>query len=472
VRPFALGLRGRVFLVISGVALCAVVAVAVRSRNVAVVAFDREVRGPAAVARGPRLTSFQAPLEGAYARDGDWRSAPALLEALAGDVGEDRFLLADGSGRVVASAPASSEEARVRVRRDGAIEVVAEAAGQSRVSVLMGAPSLVLWAPDGTMAGRLVRLPAQDAPPPLAKRFAAQLDRGVAVVAALVLLLAWLAAWWLARRLTRPLRALTEAAEAIERGELERRVGALGPGEIGALGRAFDAMTEARTRADAARRRMVADVAHELRTPLTHLRCRIEAAQDGLLPSDPGMLQLLHDEIAHLSRLVQDLQDLAMADAGQLRLELEDVDAAEQVARVAEAASAAARSRGVALEVAPAPALRVRADVVRLRQVLSNVVDNALAATPTGGRVALRVSGEPGAVQFEVVDSGPGVPAEKRDAVFEPFLRLDAARARSSGGAGLGLAIVRRWVEAHGGRVALDEAPGGGARVRVTLPAA
>ncbi|HET9298328.1 MAG TPA: ATP-binding protein, partial [Candidatus Polarisedimenticolaceae bacterium] len=361
----------------------------------------------------------------------------------------------------------------VRPRADGGVEVESSEGGEARVSVLVGAPSLVLWAKDGTMAGRLVRLPPQEAAPPMSQRFARQLDRGLLVVAALVLALAWAAAWWLSRRLTGPLTELTEAARAIERGDLERRVGALGNGEIGALGRAFDAMTEARGKAEAARRRLVADVAHELRTPLTHLRCRIEAAQDGLLPPDPAMLQVLHDEVAHLSRLVQDLQDLAMADAGALRLQLQVLDAAEETKRAVDAARAVAEARGIALEVnAPSPAPQVRADAVRLRQVLANLLDNALTATPAGGRVSLRVGAENGSVSFEVADTGPGIPADKRDAVFEPFLRLDGARARSTGGAGLGLAIVRRWVEAHGGRVALDDAPGGGARVRVSLPAA
>jgi two-component system sensor histidine kinase BaeS len=449
------------------------VAVALRGRNVAVVAFEREVRGAGPAPGGPRLTALRAPLEEAYARDGDWRGAQALLSALAPKADEDRYLLADWQGRVVASAPATSGEARVGVSPDGTIEVEAEGAREKRVSVLKGAPSLVLWAPDGTLAGHLVRLPPRDAERvPLADRFAGQLDRGLVLVAGLVLALAWGAAWWLSRLLTRPLRTLTTAAQAIERGELERRVGDLGAGEIGELGRAFDAMVEARASAESARGRLVADVAHELRTPLTHLRCRIEAAQDGLLPADRSMLVALNEDVAHLARLVQDLQDLAMADAGALRLDLADVDAAEAAERAAGAARASARTRGITLEVAASPAVPlVRADAVRLRQVLSNLLENALAATPRGGRVGLRVDAESGSVAFEVVDTGPGVPPDKREDVFEPFQRLDPSRSRATGGAGLGLAIVRRWVSAHGGRVVLDEAPGGGARVRVTLPA-
>jgi signal transduction histidine kinase len=469
-----MGLRARVFLVVSAVALLAVVAVALRGRDVAVIAFEREVQG-GGVPDGPKLATLQAPLEQAHAKDGDWRNAQALLAKLAEGTGGDRYLLADGGGRVVASVPPSAGEATLRTRPDGSLEIEATDAGQSRVSVLVGAPSLVLWAPDGTMAGRLVQLPRERAegPPPIAQRFVRQLDRGLLAVAALVLVLSWAAAWWLSRRLTGPLERLTEAARAIERGELERRVGRLGGGEIGALGRAFDAMADARGRAEAARRRMVADVAHELRTPLTHLRCRIEAAQDGLLPADASMLHALHEEIVHLSRLVQDLQDVAMADAGELRLDLREIDAGDESRRAVEAARGLAEARGIALTVtSPNPGPVVRADAVRLRQVLGNLLDNALTATPSGGRVALRVGTENASVTFEVDDTGPGIPPDKRDAVFEPFLRLDGSRARSTGGAGLGLAIVRRWVEAHGGRVALGEAAGGGARVRIDLPAA
>jgi signal transduction histidine kinase len=469
-----MGLRARVFLVVSAVALLAVVAVALRGRDVAVIAFEREVQGRG-VQDGPKLATLQAPLEQAYAKHGDWRNAQALLAELAQGTGSDRYLLADGGGRVVASAPPMPGEARLRPRADGGVEVESQDGAKTRVSVLVGAPALVLWAPDGTMAGRLVRLPPRDAegPAPLAKRFTRQLDRGLLVVAGLVLLLAWAAAWWLSRRVTGPLERLTDAARAIERGEMERRVGRLGGGEIGVLGRAFDAMADARATAESARRRMVADVAHELRTPLTHLRCRIEAAQDGLLPPDRAMLHALHEEIVHLSCLVQDLQDLAMADAGAAKLTLREVDAGEEAERAVASARALARSRDIAIESsAPSPAPVVRADAVRLRQVLSNLLDNAIGATPAGGRVALRVAAENGSVTFEVEDTGPGVPPEQREAVFEPFLRLDGSRARATGGAGLGLAIVRRWVEAHGGRVAFDGAPGGGARVRVSLPGA
>jgi signal transduction histidine kinase len=469
-----MGLRARVFLVVSAVALVAVVAVAVRSRDVAVVAFEREVHGSRPVPSGPRLTELQAPLEQAYARDGDWRGAQGLLSRLAAGAGSERTLLADGWGRVVASVPRSAGEATLRTRPDGSLEIEATDARESRVSVLVGAPSLVLGAPDGTMAGRLVRLPPERAegPPPIAQRFARQLDRGLLAVAALVLALSWAAAWWLSRRVTGPLEQLTDAARAIERGELERRVGCLGGGEIGVLGRAFDAMADARATAESARRRMVADVAHELRTPLTHLRCRIEAAQDGLQPPDRAMLTTLHEEIVHLSHLVQDLQDLAMADAGAAKLDLREVDAGEEAERAVASARALARSRDIAIEASvPSPAPVVHADAVRLRQVLSNLLDNAIGATPAGGRVALRVAAENGSVTFEVEDTGPGVPPDQREAVFEPFLRLDGPRAWATGGAGLGLSIVRRWVEAQGGRVVLDGAPGGGARVTVTLPA-
>jgi two-component system sensor histidine kinase BaeS len=239
---------------------------------------------------------------------------------------------------------------------------------------------------------------------------------------------------------------------------------------------------------------MVTDVAHELRTPLTNLRAQLEAIEDGLVAADEAALRSLHEETLLLSRLVEDLQDLAIAESGGLRLDRGDVAPREALASAAAAFRSRAESEGIALEVEPAPAglPPVSADPARLAQVLRNLVANALTHTPRGGRVTLRAVRDEGAggaagagaaayaaadapagapaVRFEVRDTGEGIPTEHLPHVFDRFYRADPSRARATGGAGLGLSIVRHLVEAHGGRVAVASAPGAGTVVSFTIP--
>jgi two-component system sensor histidine kinase BaeS len=230
-------------------------------------------------------------------------------------------------------------------------------------------------------------------------------------------------------------------------------------------------MADAVARSEALRRGLVADVAHELRTPLTNLRCQIEAVQDGLQPADTATLQSLHEETLLLARLVGDLQDLALAEGGQLPLHRASVSVTAAVDAALAAIRPIAAARGVVLEADVAAALAVDADRERLAQVLRNLLANALTHTPGGGRIRVsgrRVSGE---VAVEVSDTGDGIAPEHLAHVFDRFYRSDPSRARRTGGAGLGLAIVRQLVEAHGGRVAVASEPGAGTRFTFTLPA-
>ncbi len=282
-------------------------------------------------------------------------------------------------------------------------------------------------------------------------------------------------AFLLARRISAPLSDLTRAARALEQGgaqaqavagELAARA-ATGRDEVGALATAFQAMARSLAHSEAQRKRLTADVAHELRTPLTNLRCRIEALQDGVVAEGPESLEVLAREVGHLSRLVDDLLALSVAEAGGLSLDLTDVD----VGRVArEVCAQRALSPGPQPAVCVAGEPRARADATRLRQVLANLVENACRAAPEGV-VRVGVERGPGGVEIWVEDDGPGIPEEEQEAVFERFVRLDPSRSRATGGVGLGLSIVRRWVGAMGGEVGLSSAPGR-TRFVVHLPAA
>jgi len=274
-------------------------------------------------------------------------------------------------------------------------------------------------------------------------------------------------------RVLRPVRALNEAAAALGAGDLSRRVDAAGRDELAQLSRTFNAMAERLERTERARRDLVADVAHELRTPLTDLRCQIEAVQDGLSNVEPATIRSLHEEVLLLARLVHDLQVLALADAGELRLEprrLEISPFLEQLERASRPAFDAAR-----LELRlqrPIAAGAAHADEGRLGQVLRNLLENARTHTPAGGAVTIASRRVDGAIELAVADTGGGIARELLPRIFDRFARGPADGVRASGGSGLGLAIVKSLIDAHGGRVSVESQAGRGSRFVVTLPAA
>ena len=243
--------------------------------------------------------------------------------------------------------------------------------------------------------------------------------------------------------------------------------------EIGQLGTAFNAMADGLARTEELRRTMVADVAHELRTPLTNLRGYLEAMRDGVVDPRPETIDSLYEEALLLSHLVDDLQDLSLSDAGRLSLRPRPIDprAALQAAALALAPRAAAQD--VTLEVAPAGTLPpVQADAQRLGQVLRNLLTNALAHTPAGGTIWLAARRDGAVVCFEVRDTGCGIEPVHVPNVFERFYRADPAHARGTGGTGLGLALVKDLVTAHGGTGGVTSVVGRGSSFSFTIPVA
>jgi len=284
-----------------------------------------------------------------------------------------------------------------------------------------------------------------------------------AVAIVLGLLLTW--------QMTGPLRKLTTAARGIAGGDLSQRVDIKSKDEIGELGRAFNDMAESLSRAETLRRNMTADIAHELRTPLSVIRANLEAILDGVFQPSRDNVSSIHKESVLLSRLVDDLQELALAEAGQLRIEPEPTDLVALVERVVTGVVARAEREGVALVKDLAPDLpSISVDSQRIGQVLSNLIDNALRHSSEGGKVTVRARQAGQTVQVDVVDEGPGLSPEELSLAFERFYRGDKARSRKTGGAGLGLSIVRQLVEAHGGRVWVESTEGQGATFSFTLP--
>ncbi len=274
---------------------------------------------------------------------------------------------------------------------------------------------------------------------------------------------------WFSRRLTRPLHELTAAIHAAARGELGQQVAVQGDEEIEALARAFNQMSHDLAQMSAQRRRMTADIAHDLRTPLTVLSGYLESMEEGILAPTPERLATLRQEVGRLQRLVEDLRTLSLADAGALSLNLVSVSPAGLLKQVQDSYRHAAELAGVNLGIQTEAALpEIKADPDRLLQVLGNLVDNALRHTPEGGRVLCSASLQDGELIFAVADNGAGIPAADLPHLFERFYRAD--RSRSQGQSGLGLAIARSIVEAHGGRIWVESTEGKGSVFRFSIP--
>jgi two-component system, OmpR family, sensor histidine kinase BaeS len=281
---------------------------------------------------------------------------------------------------------------------------------------------------------------------------------------------------FLARRIAKPLVRLEVAAAAVAQGDLSARSGIADRGdELGSLGRSFDAMAADLERGEASRRRFFQDAAHEMKTPLAVIDATAAAVMDGVYPHDDRHLATIREQARLLGRVVDDLRTISLADTGALPLSLGDVPVGEVTGSVAAAFSARAEARGIVLVAAPPGAAdpHAWADRDRLAQAVATMVDNGIRFAPPGGRVEIRATTPgPATVRIEVSDDGPGVPAEDLARVFDRLYQADVSRDRSSGTSGLGLAIARAIAEAHGGRVGVENRPGGGATFWIEVPRA
>jgi two-component system, OmpR family, sensor histidine kinase BaeS len=269
------------------------------------------------------------------------------------------------------------------------------------------------------------------------------------------------------RRMAAPIGELMEAADRVAGGDYSTRVQARGPGEVGRLAHSFNQMTERLQANERQRRALLADVAHELRTPLSVIRGNVEGILDGVYPADEAHLGPLLEETVVMARLLDDLQTLSTAEAGVLRLHRERVDPVALAQDATAAFQARADRSGVTLDChAAGPVPEVDVDPVRIGEVLANLLANAIRHIPQGGSVRVLVEPDPAGVTLAVADTGPGIDPRDLPRVFDRFVK-----SADSGGAGLGLAIARSLVEAHGGRITAQSAPGQGTTMRFALPA-
>ncbi|NUM46932.1 MAG: HAMP domain-containing protein [Anaerolineales bacterium] len=275
----------------------------------------------------------------------------------------------------------------------------------------------------------------------------------------------------LSRRILRPIEALTQASREMGAGKLNQRVVIETKDEIGELANAFNAMADGLSRQEQLRRNIVSDVAHELRTPLSNIRGYLEAIQDGLTSPTTDVINSLHEEAMLLNRLVDDLQELALAEAGQLQLRPIPINLETLLTGAVTALQHRMKEKNLRLTTDLTPNLpEIEVDPERIGQVLRNLLANAITYTPEGGTITLRAYPAPNGIEVEIRDNGIGIAQDHLKNVFERFYRVDESRSRSTGGAGLGLAIVKQLVQAHGGEINIESILGTGTTVKFSLP--
>ena len=269
------------------------------------------------------------------------------------------------------------------------------------------------------------------------------------------------------RRTALPIGDVMEAADRVAAGDYTVRVQARGGGEVRRLAESFNEMTSRLQANEEQRRHLLADVAHELRTPLAVVRGNLEGMLDGVYPRDDAHLIPILEVTDHMARLLEDLRTLSLAEAGTLRLHRESTDLGALIADVVAAFASRAATSGVALTGSAPSVPELEVDPVRIREVMENLVTNALRYTPAGGTIQIAAAPAPdgGSVAVAVSDTGTGIAPEDLPHVFERF-----AKSADSGGSGLGLAIAKRLVEAHGGEIGAESSPGRGTTIRFTVP--
>jgi len=397
-------------------------------------------------------------LEDYYRQHGSWNGVDQLFQSGhgmgrgmgGGSMMNQRFRLADASGTLIVDTAGSSLGSLSQDEIDQSIDLNV---GNHTVGYLLPAGGSAFTSSDSAeLLNRLNR----------AALIAALIGGAVSLLLAFVL----------AYGLLRPVGELTQAAEALSLGDLNQRVPVKGSDEIAQLSVTFNQMAESLQQAESSRRALTADIAHELRTPLAVQRANLEAIQDGVYPPTAENLQSVLEQNLLLTRLVDDLRTLALADSGQLQLERNETDLVNLTQAVLERFSAAAAKQQVSLSIEkpedPLPMSNV--DHLRVEQILHNLIANALHHTPEGGTIICSLLVQGKEIVITIRDSGPGIPPEALPYVFERFYRADKARSRNQGGSGLGLAIARQLAEAHHGTLTAANYPEGGAIFTLALP--
>jgi two-component system, OmpR family, sensor histidine kinase BaeS len=451
-------MRKRFFLAFALVALVAIASVLVILRQSTVLEVSRYMTRQAM-----GVDDLASQLEAYYQQFGTWQGADMILTTFSQGQGHGMGMmmggrhlrLADVDGNLVADNQGAPTGALTRQERSAAI-VLHDAQGKT-IGYLLAE------------AGQAMMGVTQPSEQELLNALLRAGLIGGAVSGALALLVASL----LAFGLLRPIEDLTHAAVKMSGGDLGQRVKVRGKDQVSTLGSAFNKMAASLQRVEQNRRAMTADIAHELRTPIAIQRAHLEALQDGVYALTLENLQPILEQTELLTRLVDDLRTLALADAGELRLERTPTDLSALTCRVVDRFRPEAEARGLQLLIQCPPVEQfppVSVDPQRVEQILNNLVSNALRYTPEGGSVSVDLHRNDKFVELSIADTGPGIPTEDMPRVFERFYRGDRSRSREQGGTGLGLAIARQLALAHGGDLTAENRIGGGAVFTLSLP--
>lgn len=395
-----------------------------------------------------------------YEAHGGWQGVEQVLEAApATGMGHGRarvmgrgLVLADARGNVVydaAAGPAGTEPTLTAAETSAALPVVSN-----------GRTVGYLWTGS----------PGQMGMTALGSAFLVDLRRVLARATLVALVVGVLAGVLMARWLAEPMTRTAAAARGIARGERQARLPESGVAEMAELGRAFNEMTDSLARSEELRAHMTADIAHELRTPLTVIQGNLRAMLDDVYPVDKAEIARVYDESRRLGRLVEDLRDLAHAEAGQLGLRPATIDLTTLLERSVALFAELGRERAVRVTLDADRLPPLVADPDRVGQVVANLLANAVRHAPDGGSIRVTAAATGADVRVAVSDDGPGIAPGDQAHVFDRFWRAEGSRCREAGGSGLGLAIARQIVVAHGGSIGVESRPGAGASFWFRLP--
>lgn len=326
---------------------------------------------------------------------------------------------------------------------------------------------------DGQIVGWLGISKLEDLSHPLDVEFARRQTRAFYLVGASVLLLAMVVSVFLSRHLLAPINKLMAGTRALSSRRFDTRIDVAAGDELGRLAADFNRMAQAIEKYEQLRQQWISDISHELRTPLAILRAEIEALQDGIRAPSRETLDSLHGEVLHLNKIVSDLHDISLADAGMLSVRREPVDPGRVLLETLKGFRTRFAAKGLAIHEEPAlgqDRLLIAGDADRLKQIFGNILENTWRYAASPGILQIRQETRDGRVSLNFLDSGPGVPEESLDRLFDRLYRVDRSRSRREGGSGLGLAISKSLVEALDGEIKARNAPGGGLWIEVSFP--
>ncbi len=383
-----------------------------------------------------------------YQIKGGWQGVDEIVEKV-GKAYNDRIVLADSEGLIISDTGGDS---------DG--EKVGDDLKENSVSVGIGNP------PVGVLYFRSKRKSS------LQKAFLQSVNKSVIIGASAAGAVAILLGIIVSSRIIGPIRAITEASKEMEEGDLEQRVEVGSNDEIGELADSFNSMASNLSEQEKLRQNMVSDISHELRSPLSNIRGYLEGLKDGVLEPDKEVFDSLYQESRLLERLVEDLHDLSMAEAGRLDLDKQKVSLEDLINEAVDSVRKSAEKKDLDLKIDIRDSLVAELDPERVGEVLRNLLSNAIRHSEEGKQVVVKARDEGEDLVVSVEDSGEGIPEEDIPHVFDRFYRVDKSRNRSTGGSGLGLTIAREIVEAHGGEIWVESVEGEGSTFSLSLPTA